>query len=333
MTDEIDFEVDPEDLPDRAVEGVRGTPSVVVDDLHVTYKVVGGKPARTRTRSLLSRLRPGGGGPVGAVSEVQAVRGVSFVAYHGESIGIVGTNGSGKSTLLRAVAGLIPPTQGRVFHSGQAALLGVNAALMRGLSGERNIMIGGLALGLTAKEIRERIPEVVDFAGLGDFVYLPMSAYSSGMAARLRFAISTMARPDVLMIDEALSTGDAAFRQKSKQRIDEIREHAGTVFFVSHSLASVRAMCTRIIWLDKGRICMDGPVDQVAEAYRAHLRSAAGSGAAGAVLGQSKAPASKGGKQGTSVRPTAKQGTPAKHAPAAAGPASWDAAQGGAPRP
>jgi teichoic acid transport system ATP-binding protein len=191
------------------------------------------------------------------------------------------------------VAGLIPPTRGRVFHSGQAALLGVNAALMRGLSGERNIMIGGLALGLSSKEIRERMPEIVDFAGLGDFVYLPMSAYSSGMAARLRFAISTMARPDVLMIDEALATGDAAFRQKSKQRIDDIREHAGTVFFVSHSLASVGAMCTRIIWLDKGQIRMDGPVDEVSEAYRAHLRSASASGPAGAVLGQSKKPAPK----------------------------------------
>jgi teichoic acid transport system ATP-binding protein len=136
-----------------------------------------------------------------------------------------------------------------------------------------------------------------------------MSAYSSGMAARLRFAISTMARPDVLMIDEALSTGDAAFRQKSKQKIDEIREHAGTVFFVSHSLASVRAMCTRIIWLDKGRIRMDGAVDEVAEAYRAHLRSAAGSGAAGAVLGRS-------------TKPAGKPGAPAKQAPARAGSAS-----------
>src|SRR5690606_28161323 len=179
--------------------------------------------------------------------------------------------------LLQAVAGLLPATSGSVYLTGTPSLLGVNAALIKKLSGERNILIGGLALGLSRREIESRFEEIVDFAGIGDFVELPMNTYSSGMAARLRFAISTAAVPDVLMIDEALATGDAAFRQRSKERIEQIRHDAGTVFFVSHSLASVRAMCTRAIWLDKGIIRADGPVDEIADRYAAFvagLRSA-----------------------------------------------------------
>ncbi len=273
-TEEIDFEIDPEDLPDRDDSGaVLGAPSVVVHDLHVTYRVFGSRrrPVTAEKPSVLKRLLNKGSAYTGAVTEVRAVRGVSFVAHHGESIGIIGTNGSGKSTLLRAVAGLHPPTQGSVYISGVPSLLGVNAALVKQLSGERNITIGGLALGLTKAEVEERFDEIVDFAGIGDAVQLPMSAYSSGMAARLRFAISTAAVPDVLMIDEALATGDAAFRKRSKSRIEEIRHAAGTVFFVSHSLASVRAMCNRAIWLDKGLIRADGPVEEIADQYAAYV--------------------------------------------------------------
>jgi teichoic acid transport system ATP-binding protein len=203
------------------------------------------------------------------------------VAHHGESIGILGTNGSGKSTLLRAVAGLLPPSSGRVFTSAEPELLGVNAAMLPRLTGERNIMIGGLALGLGTKEVKENVPGVADFAELGDFLYLPMSSYSSGMASRLRFAISTIRTPEILMIDEALATGDASFRKKSTARIEEIRAQAGTVFFVSHSLASVRAMCTRALWIDKGVLVADGDVDVVADAYHDYVegRTDASSGA------------------------------------------------------
>jgi ABC-type polysaccharide/polyol phosphate transport system, ATPase component len=271
VSEDIDFEVDPEDLPEHAESTALGDPSVVVHDLHVTYRVFGGRK-RPVAGNRLERLVAKGRAFAGAVTEVRAVRGVSFVAHHGESIGIIGTNGSGKSTLLRAIAGLHPPTQGSVYISGVPSLLGVNAALVKRLSGERNIILGGLALGLTREQIEAKFDEIVDFAGIGDAVQLPMSAYSSGMAARLRFAISTAAVPDVLMIDEALATGDAAFRQRSKDRIDEIRRSAGTVFFVSHSLASVRAMCTRAIWLDKGVVRADGPVDEVADEYAAFVK-------------------------------------------------------------
>lgn len=278
MTDaqdnEIDFEIDPEDLEGGPVgDHELGEPSLLVDDLHITYRVFGaskvGGPVKEGRRSLLPRrLRRHGS----AVRDVKALRGVSFVAHHGESIGIVGVNGSGKSTLLRAIAGLVPPSDGAVYVAGQPALLGVNAVLMGELTGERNIVIGGLALGLTLKEVEERYDDIVDFAEIGDFVNLPMQAYSSGMAARLRFAISASAIPDILMIDEALATGDATFRQKSKARIDEVREAAGTVFLVSHSIATIESICSRILWVHEGRLVMDGPVDEVAKAYKAFVR-------------------------------------------------------------
>ncbi|HET7303492.1 MAG TPA: ABC transporter ATP-binding protein, partial [Segeticoccus sp.] len=226
-------------------------PSVIVSDLEIVYRVFGAKKRGGakqggRTSMLQRLLRLGNRrGSMGA-TEIRAVKGVSFVAREGESIGIIGRNGSGKSTLLRAVAGLLPPTKGKVWVDGRAALLGVNAVLIPGLSGERNIMIGGQALGLSAHEVKQRYQEIVDFSGLEDHIHLPMSAYSSGMAARLRFAISTAAVPDVLIVDEALATGDATFRARSSERIKEIRQHAGTVFLVSHSNQQIRSICNRV---------------------------------------------------------------------------------------
>ncbi|MFC7405054.1 ABC transporter ATP-binding protein [Georgenia alba] len=277
---EIDFEFDPEDLPEKHHgSGPLGPPSLIVDNVHVKYRVFGAKKAGAVTNgkpSLYNRLRWRAQGHVGATSEVHAVRGVSFVAHQGEAIGIVGTNGSGKSSLLRAAAGLIPPAEGAVYVGAEPSLLGVNAVLMRQLTGERNIMIGGLALGLSMKEVRERFDEIVDFADIGDFVYLPMKTYSSGMAARLRFAISSVATPDILMIDEALATGDADFKQRSNAKIEEIREHAGTIFLVSHSLETVRRMCSRVLWMDQGRLVQDGDPEEVTDAYREHVRSRRG---------------------------------------------------------
>lgn len=274
MTEDYDFEVDAEDL-DSSATPVRelGAPSLLVDDLHITYRVFGAKkvghghaPKKTFMGKVMGKLLRRGTQP-GSVTQVPAIRGVSFTARHGESIGIVGINGSGKSTLLRAIAGLIPPTQGAVYAAGDPALLGVNAVLMSQLTGERNIVIGGLALGLTPAEIDERYDDIVEFSGIGDFVNLPMKAYSSGMAARLRFAISVAAVPDILMIDEALATGDATFRARSKERIDEVRASAGTVFLVSHSLATVQSICSRVLWIHQGELVMDGPAEVVCEQY------------------------------------------------------------------
>lgn len=275
--DEIDHELDADFEEDSNGETASppemGSPSVIVDDVHVKYRVFGGRrrstePEMGKFRQLVNRSRK----HVGSISEVHAVRGVSFVARQGESIGLIGMNGAGKSTLLRAIAGLMPVSSGSIYTDGQSALMGVNAALIRSLTGERNVMIGGLALGLSRQQVRDRFDEIVDFAGIGDFVYLPMKAYSSGMAARLRFAISTSAVPDILMIDEALATGDAAFKARSRERIEQIREQAGTVFLVSHSARSIERMCDRAIWIDQGQLVDDGPVEEVIPRFRQELK-------------------------------------------------------------
>jgi len=243
-------------------------PTVVVDDLHVVYRVYGGGgrgPAASALRRVVRRQsRP-------SLREVHAVRGVSFTAYRGEAIGLIGRNGSGKSTMLRAIAGLLPPDRGAVYTEGQPSLLGVNAALMNDLTGERNVTLGCLAMGMSPAEVKERFDGIVDFAGIGDFISLPMRTYSSGMAARLRFAIAAAKTHNVLMVDEALGTGDKQFRRKSERRIAELREEAGTVFLVSHSLDSVTATCSRAIWLDAGRIVMDGAAEEVVDAYSASV--------------------------------------------------------------
>ena len=237
--------------------------TVLVDDLHITYRVlVGGRRVEQETsRSILKRV------PRGRMTEVKAVRGVSLQLRQGEAVGLVGRNGSGKSTLLRAIAGLVTPAAGQVWAQGEPALLGVNAALLPELSGERNIVLGGLALGLKPEEIKHQYAEVVAFSGIKDAIDMPMKTYSSGMSARLRFAIATTKTPPVLLIDEALAVGDAEFRRKSEQRISKLREEAGTVVLVSHSLGAIADSCNRCIWLDKGRIRMDGDVLEVLDAY------------------------------------------------------------------
>ncbi|UJH70098.1 ABC transporter ATP-binding protein [Ornithinimicrobium sp. INDO-MA30-4] len=244
------------------------TPAVIANNVDVSYQVLGaGSQSRDETvTGVLSRAKNRAKSQVGTRT-IHAVKDVSFTAYKGEAVGLIGRNGSGKSTLLRSVAGLIPPTGGSIYLNGTASLLGVNAALMKNLSGARNIMIGGQALGLTRREVREKFDEIVEFADIGDFINLPMSSYSSGMAARLRFAISTVKVPDILVVDEALATGDAEFKARASARIEEIREGAGTIFLVSHSASQIKSMCTRGLWLDKGHLIMDGPAEEVASAY------------------------------------------------------------------
>lgn len=197
-----------------------------------------------------------------------AVDDVSFTVEGGESIGVMGLNGSGKSTLLKAIAGLLPPSQGAVYTDGQPSLLGVGAALMRDLSGERNVILGCLAMGLTPEETKAKYDEIVTFAGLKPgFIKYPMNTYSSGMGARLRFAIAAARTHDVLLIDEALATGDAKFKRRSKAKIEQLRKDAGAVFLVAHQLDVVEETCNRVIWLDDGRILMDGDPHEVIAAY------------------------------------------------------------------
>ena len=257
-------------------------PTVVVDNVHIVYRVHG-----AGAEGAASKLAKGGGvagkgsataalnrlvrrGKMTGVRKVHAVRGVSFAAYRGEAVGLIGSNGSGKSTLLRAIAGLLPTESGEVYTSGQPSLLGVNAALMSDLTGERNIVLGGLAMGMTREQVRERYQGIVDFSGVnakGDFISLPMRTYSSGMSARLRFSIAAAKDHDVLLIDEALATGDRAFQKQSEKRIRELRKKAGTIFLVSHNHKSIRDVCDRVLWLEAGLLKMDGSTEEVLAAY------------------------------------------------------------------
>jgi teichoic acid transport system ATP-binding protein len=236
-------------------------PTIIVDDVHVRYRTfASGKPVSQEGNNLTARRTRG-------IREVHALKGVSFIAFQGESIGVIGHNGSGKSTMLRTIAGLTPAASGAVFAEDQPALLGVNAALLNELSGDKNVRLGGLALGFTKAEMREKYETIVEFAGLEEFIEFPMRTYSSGMSARLRFAIAASKNHSILLIDEALSVGDKKFRNKSKERIGQMREAAGTVMLVSHSISTVLETCSRVLWIDKGNLRMNGDPQEVCDAY------------------------------------------------------------------
>ncbi|MHA3837581.1 ABC transporter ATP-binding protein [Terrabacter sp. AAH1] len=267
MSDDANSQLDAaENAPKKGIEVPVGDPTVLVNHLSVHYRVPSSERARGEqqrpSRRLLGRL-----GWSRTVT-VRAVDDVTFVARAGESIGVVGHNGSGKSTLLRVIAGLETPTAGTVLASATPSFLGVNAALLPELSGMANVRLGLLAMGMSPSQVTETVPEVLDLAGLGSSIHLPMKTYSSGMGARLRFAISAAARPEVLLIDEALATGDAATKERSEAKMAEIRKQAGTVFLVSHAAQTIEEMCTRAIWLHQGEMVLDGPAYETARAYR-----------------------------------------------------------------
>ncbi|MGO1544815.1 MAG: ABC transporter ATP-binding protein [Gulosibacter sp.] len=238
-------------------ESKYGAVTVLADNVRLRYRT---SEDGKRGGGFLSRFRQ--------KTSFLALRGISFAAREGEFIGLIGRNGSGKSSLLRVLAGLEPPTKGLVVTSAKPQLLGVSAALMPDLSGEENIQLGLLAMGMSPTEARARRQRIVELADIGDSIRRPMRTYSSGMSARLRFAISVAAEPQILMIDEALSTGDAAFMERSKQAMNGMLEKAGTVFLVSHAAQTVEEMCSRAIWLDSGRVIADGPAVKVARSYR-----------------------------------------------------------------
>ncbi len=243
--------------------GHRGKPVVIVDDLHVRYRVfAGGRAAGAAGRSgLLTRTR--------GVRTVHALKGVTFTAYENESIGVIGHNGSGKSTLMRTITGLTPPESGAVYAASRPNLLGIGAALLPDLSGENNILLGGLAMGFSKREVLRLRDEIVEFAGLEEFIDLPMRTYSSGMQAKLKFSIATAKQHEILIVDEALAVGDKAFRARSEERIRQMRDAAGTIFLVSHSMGSIRSTCDRTLWIHGGKLRMDGPTAEVVDAYEA----------------------------------------------------------------
>lgn len=199
---------------------------------------------------------------------VHAVKGVSFVAEKGQAIGILGKNGSGKSTLLRMLAGIEAPSSGEVLVGGTPSLLGVSAALQPKLTGMENIRLGLLAMGISKDELPAFVSEVKEISSLEEEALLrPMNTYSSGMSARLTFAIATSRNPEILMVDEALGTGDATFAETAKKRMAELLDNAGTVFMVSHSAKTLRRTCKKAVWLHDGKIIMDGLLSEISPEY------------------------------------------------------------------
>ncbi len=240
------------------------TPAVRVEDLWVSFKAtrerqqtLKGTLAGMRNRSKRSIL-------------IEALRGVSFEVPAGSVYGVIGRNGAGKSTLFRSIAGILPPTAGRVTVWGHVTpLLSLGLGFNRELTGRENILLGGLTAGLSPEQVADQAWMVEDFAGLGESIDFPMRTYSSGMFGRLAFAVAAYLNPEILLIDEALAAGDAAFKRKCMEKIVELCEADCTVLLVSHGLEVVRALADRCLWLERGQVRLEAPADEVIAAYLA----------------------------------------------------------------
>lgn len=201
-------------------------------------------------------------------TEFWALKDISFTVNKGERLGILGFNGAGKSTLLKTVAGVLKPTKGSVtVHGVIAPLLELGAGFDSNYSGKENIFLYGATMGYSRKYIQERYDEIVEFSELKDFIDVPVKNYSSGMKARLGFAIATAVEPEVLILDEVLSVGDAKFRRKSEAKVRSMFDRGVTVLFVSHSTEQVRRLCDKAIILDKGKIIAQGEVNEICDIY------------------------------------------------------------------
>jgi ABC-type polysaccharide/polyol phosphate transport system ATPase subunit len=206
------------------------------------------------------------------VREVQAVKDVSFSIPHGTVLGIVGANGAGKSTLVRTIAGILPPSSGRVeVHGRVSTLLALGVGFNRKLSGRENVVLGGLAAGLKRDQLAEKYDDIVAFAELDEFMDMPMRTYSSGMYGRLAFSVAVNMEPDILLIDEALSVGDARFRRKCARKMRELCGQDRTVVLVSHALGTIEELCDQAIWMDHGQLRMWDEPESVVNAYTEFL--------------------------------------------------------------
>lgn len=205
--------------------------------------------------------------------EFRALNHVSFKVSRGEVVGLVGTNGSGKSTMLKCIAGVLEPSEGSITVRGNIApLIELGAGFDPELTARENIYLNGALLGYTKEFIDSHLQDIIDFAELQDFMDMPLKNYSSGMVARIAFAIATVTEPDVLIVDETLSVGDVFFQEKCEARIKSFIDSGHvTVLFVSHSIEQVERICTRAVWIEKGQQRMDGPVEEVCRAYRAQF--------------------------------------------------------------
>ena len=237
--------------------------AVTVKDLGLTYTTsIDKKP------TLKARLNTLGRGKK-HTRIVRALNEVSIDVHYGTVLGIIGSNGAGKSSLMRVISGIVPPTQGRVEVYGTVStLLALGVGFNPSMTGRDNVYLGGLAAGMSREEIDANFDAIADFSELGEAIDAPMRTYSSGMYARLAFSVAAVVEPDILIIDEALSTGDAKFKEKSLNRIKELRTADRALILVSHALATIEDICNEVVWLDKGKLMMRGKPTEVIAAYR-----------------------------------------------------------------
>lgn len=246
-------------------DGIR----IRVEGLSKRYEMYS-QPSDRLKQMILPRLqRAARRSPTAYFKEFWALRGVTFNVRRGETVGIVGRNGSGKSTLLQMICGTIHPTLGRLEVDGRiSALLELGAGFNPEFTGRENVLLSGLVYGIPEEEIRRKYDEILDFAGIGEFIDQPVKTYSSGMYVRLAFAVAINVSPDLLVVDEALAVGDEAFQRKCLARIDAICESGATVLFVSHSAGTVVELCDRAILLDGGEMLMEGTPKDVVTSYQ-----------------------------------------------------------------
>jgi ABC-type polysaccharide/polyol phosphate transport system ATPase subunit len=200
--------------------------------------------------------------------EFWAISDISFEVQKGDKLGVIGLNGAGKTTLLRLIAGVMKPTEGNIQINGKIVpLFALGAGFNPDYTGRENIFLKGALLGYKKRFLQERYDEIVEFSELDDFIDVPLKNYSSGMKSRLAFSIASMVEPDILILDEVFAVGDAKFRQKSQERMQSFLNKDTTVLYVSHSLGQVKRICNKAIWLEKGKLITQGPVDEVCEAY------------------------------------------------------------------
>ncbi len=229
-----------------------------------------------KTRSIKNRVMAAGGRITKSDNNrviVEAHRDVSICIEHGEKVGLVGHNGAGKTTLLRVLGGVYEPARGKVLSSGVVAgLFDTAVGLDAESTGYENIYIRGLLLGMEPREIKTRMNEIAEFTELGDYLSMPLRTYSAGMVLRLAFAVSTCIQPDILLLDEWMSVGDAEFMQKAKTRMGNFVKNAGVLVLASHSKSLIRKMCTKVVWLERGRIRLVGETQQILDQYFAAER-------------------------------------------------------------
>ena len=261
----------PLDVPESAPPPMArpsGEPAIIATDLGVRYDLRFTR--KTTIRGSLGQILGRGGS-----DQFWALRHVPLRLMHGESLAVIGPNGAGKSTLLQVLAGIIRPSEGSVDVRGHVSgLLTLGAGFDKDLSGRDNILLGGAFLGLEDRVARDLLPSIIEYAELGEFIDAPLKTYSSGMRARLGFAIATSINPDILLLDEVLATGDAAFRAKSKARVIEIVQAAKAVVLVTHDMTWVTEYCNRALLIERGLVIMEGDPAEVVALHQEHTEQA-----------------------------------------------------------